>query len=53
MDMDWDAILLQPIRALLDQLVGFLPNLVAVVAIMVGGWIVAKLIKTCWPRGSS
>ncbi len=44
--MDWDAILLEPIRALLDQLVGFLPNLLAVLAILIGGWIVAKLIKT-------
>lgn len=50
MDMDWDAILLEPIRAFLDQLVGFLPNLVAVVAILVGGWIVARLIKTALTR---
>ncbi|MDE2720811.1 MAG: hypothetical protein OXI31_09270 [Gemmatimonadota bacterium] len=50
MDMDWDAILLEPIRAFLDQLVGFLPNLVAVVAILVGGWIVARLIKTALIR---
>ena len=50
MDMDWDAILLEPIRAFLDQLVGFLPNLVAVVAILVGGWIVARLIRTALTR---
>ena len=50
MDMDWDAILLEPIRAFLDQLVGFVPNLVAVVAILVGGWIVARLIKTALIR---
>jgi len=50
MDMDWDAILLEPIRAFLDQLVGFLPNLVAVVAILVGGWVVARLIKTALIR---
>ncbi len=50
MDMDWDAILLEPIRAFLDQLVGFLPNLVAVVAILVGGWIVARLVKTALTR---
>jgi len=50
MDMDWDAILLEPIRAFFDQLVGFLPNLVAVVAILVGGWIVARLIKTALSR---
>ncbi|MCY3701022.1 MAG: hypothetical protein OXH46_15490 [Gemmatimonadetes bacterium] len=50
MDMDWDAILLEPIRAFLDQLVGFLPNLVAVVAILVGGWVIARLIKTALIR---
>ena len=50
MDMDWDAILLEPIRAFLDQLVGFLPNLVAVVAILVVGWIVARLIRTALTR---
>ena len=50
MDMDWDAILLEPIRAFLDQLVGFVPNLVAVVAILVVGWIVARLIKTALIR---
>lgn len=50
MDMDWDAILLEPIRAFFGQLVGFLPNLLAVLAILIGGWIVAKLIKTALVR---
>ena len=44
--MDWDAILLEPIRVFFDQLVGFLPNLLAVLAILIVGWIVARLIKT-------
>ncbi|WP_419948915.1 mechanosensitive ion channel family protein [Candidatus Palauibacter sp.] len=50
MDMDWDAILLEPIRAFFGQLVGFLPNLLAVLAILIGGWIVAKLIKMALVR---
>ena len=44
--MDWTAILLDPIRIFLGQLVGFLPNLLAVLAILVGGWVVANAIQT-------
>ena len=45
MEIDWNAILLDPIRAFFGQLGSFLPNLLAVVAILVGGWIVAKVIQ--------
>ncbi len=48
--MDWNTILIDPIRAFFGQLVGFLPNLLAVVAILVGGWIVAKVIQTVLVR---
>ena len=48
--MDWNEILLDPIRAFLSQLVGFLPNLLAVLAILVGGWVVAKVIQTVLGR---
>ncbi len=50
MEMDWNAILLDPIRGYFSQLVGFLPNVLAVVAILVGGWIVAKVIQTVLVR---
>lgn len=50
MEMDWNAILFDPIRAFFGQLVGFLPNLLAVLAILVGGWIVAKVIRTVLVR---
>lgn len=43
--MDWNEVLLDPIRAFFSQLVGFLPNLLAVLAILVGGWIVAKVVQ--------
>ena len=43
--MDWNAILLEPLRNFIGQLVGFLPNLLAVAAILLGGWIVAKVIQ--------
>ena len=45
MEMDWNAILLDPLRNFVGQLVAFLPNLLAVVAILLGGWIVAKVIQ--------
>ena len=50
MGMDWNAILLDPIRGFLGQVAGFLPNLLAVVAILVVGWIVAKVIQTVLVR---
>ena len=50
MEMDWNAILLDPIRVFFGQLVGFLPNLLAVLAILVGGWIAAKVIQTVLVR---
>ncbi len=50
MDIDWNAILLDPIRTFLGQVVGFLPNLLAVLAILVAGWIVAKTLQTVLVR---
>lgn len=50
MEMDWNAILLDPIRGFFGQLVGFLPNLLAVLAILVGGWVVARVIQTVLAR---
>ena len=50
MEMDWNAILLDPIRAFFGQLGGFLPNLLAVLAILVGGWIVARIVQTVLVR---
>ncbi len=50
MDMDWNAILLEPIRAFFSQLVGFLPNVVAVLAILIGGWVVARVIQSVLGR---
>ena len=48
--MDWNVILLDPIRAFFGQLGSFLPNLLAVLAILVGGWIVAKVTQTVLVR---
>ena len=45
MEMDWNAILLDPLRTFISQLASFLPSLLAVVAILVVGWIVAKVIQ--------
>ena len=50
MEMDWNAILLDPVRTFVGQLVGFVPNLLAVVAILVGGWIIAKVIQAVLVR---
>jgi hypothetical protein len=48
--MDWKAMLLDSIRAFFGQLSSFLPNLLAVLAIVVGGWIVAKVIQAVLVR---
>lgn len=48
--MDWNVILLDPIRVFFVQLGSFLPNLLAVVAILVGGRIVAKVTQTVLVR---
>ncbi|WP_425155460.1 mechanosensitive ion channel family protein [Candidatus Palauibacter sp.] len=50
METDWDAILLDPIRAFFGQLGNFLPNVLAVLVIVVGGWIVAKVIQAVLVR---
>ena len=45
MEMDWNAILLDPLRTFISQLASFLPSLLAVVAILVVGWMVAKVTQ--------
>jgi len=44
--MDWNAILVQPVQSFFNQLLGFLPNLLAALLILVLGWLIAKVIES-------
>jgi hypothetical protein len=43
--MDWNAILVQPVQSFFNQLMGFLPNVLGALLILLVGWIVAKFIE--------
>jgi hypothetical protein len=43
--MDWNAILVQPIQSLLTQVMGFLPNFLGALLILLVGWVIAKTIE--------
>lgn len=43
--MDWQTLIVEPIKAMLIRIANFVPNLAAALAILIVGWIVAKIIK--------
>ena len=43
--MDWEAILIEPTRTILNQIGTFLSSLVGVILILIIGWLIAKVIK--------
>lgn len=43
--MDWNTILVQPIQSLLTQLLGFLPNFLGALLILLVGWLIAKALE--------
>ncbi len=43
--MDWNVILVQPIQSLLTQVMGFLPNFLGALLILLVGWVIAKTIE--------
>ena len=44
--MDWNVILVQPIQSLLTQVMGFLPNFLGALLILLVGWVIAKTIES-------
>ena len=44
--MDWNAVVMEPVKEVLTRVAGFLPTLIGVLVILVVGWIVAGMIKT-------
>jgi len=44
--MDWNAVVMDPVREMLARIVGFLPQLLGVLVILIGGWIIAGLLKS-------
>ncbi len=43
--MDWNAILVQPVQAFFNQLMGFLPSILGALAILLVGWAIANAIE--------
>ncbi len=43
--MDWQNLIVEPIKAMLTRIANFVPSLIAALAILIVGWIVAKIIK--------
>lgn len=43
--MDWQMVLIQPVQAFFTQLLGFLPNVLGALLILLVGWAVAKGIE--------
>jgi hypothetical protein len=43
--MDWNAILMEPVRQMLVRVGGFLPTLIGVLVILIVGWIIAGILK--------
>lgn len=43
--MDWSAIVIEPVKAMLVRAATFLPTLVGILVILVVGWIVAAVLK--------
>jgi hypothetical protein len=44
--MDWNAVLVEPVIAVLTRVADFLPKMVGVLIILIVGWIIAKIVQT-------
>ncbi len=51
MPMDFDTVLLEPLRVFLRQVGDLLPRLVLAVVVLIVGWIVAKVVRFAIERG--
>ncbi len=43
--MDWNAVVMVPVKEVLARLAGFLPTLLGVLVILIVGWIIAGMLK--------
>jgi hypothetical protein len=43
--MDWNAVLMEPVRQMLARVGGFVPTLIGVLVILIVGWIIAGILK--------
>ncbi len=43
--MDWQTLIIEPVKGMLTRIANFVPSLVAALAILIVGWIIAKIIK--------
>jgi len=44
--MDWNAVVMVPVRTILARVAGFLPTLIGVLVILIAGWIIAGMLKS-------
>lgn len=44
--MDWNNVVMEPVREMLARVAGFLPTLIGVLVILIVGWIIAGILKT-------
>lgn len=49
--MDWNAIVIEPIRAIFIRTGAFIPKLVGILVILIIGWIVAKVLQSVVTKG--
>ncbi|MFH1867746.1 MAG: hypothetical protein ABH843_02130 [Candidatus Omnitrophota bacterium] len=49
--MDWTYVVMESVREMLTRVGGFIPKLVGVLIILIGGWLLAKVIETIIVRG--
>ena len=43
--MDWNAVVMEPVKEMLARVAGFLPTLIGVLVILIAGWILAGILK--------
>jgi hypothetical protein len=44
--MDWNIVVMEPVREVFTRVAGFLPRLIGVLIILIVGWIIAGLLKS-------
>ena len=43
--MDWSAIVIEPVKAMLVRAATFIPTLIGILVILIVGWIIAAVLK--------
>jgi hypothetical protein len=43
--IEWESLIIEPVREMLTKIVGFLPTLLGALVILIVGWVVAKTIR--------